>query len=238
MNDYKAKLLFVEDDPALALVTKDSLELEGFEVVHCDNGEKAWTAFTKHDFDLCILDVMLPKLDGFSLAERIREVNKRVPVFFLTAKTLQDDKITGLKIGADDYITKPFSVEELVLRINIFLKRTRTDEPDMTAFKKYQIDDFEFNFDNLELHHTTSEMRQLTLREAEVLRYFCQNAGLVMKREEILKKIWGQDDYFMGRSLDVFITRLRKYLKPNENIKIENIPSVGFKFTAKVTPLS
>lgn len=236
MNEYKAKLLFVEDDPALALVTKDSLELEGFEVVHCDNGEKAWTAFTKQDFDLCILDVMLPKLDGFSLAERIREVNKRVPVFFLTAKTLQDDKITGLRIGADDYITKPFSVEELVLRINIFLKRTRPEEQDNTAYKKYQIDDFEFDFDNLELSNA-ADTRQLTLREAEVLRYFCQNANVVMKREEILKKIWGQDDYFMGRSLDVFITRLRKYLKSNENIKIENIPSVGFKFTAQVKAL-
>jgi DNA-binding response OmpR family regulator len=233
MNEFKAKLLFVEDDPALALVTKDSLELEGFEVVHCDNGEKAWTAFNKHDFDLCILDVMLPKLDGFSLAERIREVNKRVPVFFLTAKTLQDDKIMGLKIGADDYITKPFSVEELVLRINIFLKRTRPEEQDVTEFKHYQIEDFDFDFDNLELRNV-EETRNLTLREAEVLRYFCQNANVVMKREEILKKIWGQDDYFMGRSLDVFITRLRKYLKSNDNIKIENIPSVGFKFVAQV----
>jgi DNA-binding response OmpR family regulator len=237
MNEYKAKLLFVEDDPALALVTKDSLELEGYQVVHCDNGEKGWTAFTKQDFDLCLLDVMLPKLDGFSLAERIREVNRRVPVFFLTAKTLQEDKITGLKIGADDYITKPFSVEELVLRIEIFLKRTRPEGQEVAEFKRYKIEDFEFDFDNLELNHPT-EPRHLTLREAEVLRYFCQNANVVMKREDILKKIWGQDDYFMGRSLDVFITRLRKYLKPNDNIKIENIPSVGFKFTANIKGLN
>ncbi len=233
MSEYKAKLLFVEDDPALALVTKDSLELEGYEVVHCDNGEKGWTAFSKQDFDLCLLDVMLPKLDGFALAERIREVNRRVPVFFLTAKTLQDDKITGLKIGADDYITKPFSVEELVLRIEIFLKRTRPEAQEISDVKRYDIADFEFDFDNLELRHP-NETRQLTLREAEVLRYFCQNVGVVMKREDILKKIWGQDDYFMGRSLDVFITRLRKYLKLDEALKIENIPGVGFKFIASV----
>jgi len=234
MNEYKAKLLFVEDDPALALVTKDSLELEGYQVVHCDNGEKGWTAFTKQDFDLCLLDVMLPKLDGFALAERIREVNRRVPVFFLTAKTLQEDKISGLKIGADDYITKPLSIEELVLRIEIFLKRTRSDVQEPTDVKRYDIAAFEFDFDNLELRHP-NETRQLTLREAEVLRYFCQNVHIVMRREDILKKIWGQADYFMGRSLDVFITRLRKYLKHDNELKIENIPGVGFKFIAPVT---
>ena len=231
--EYKAKLLLVEDDLSLAMVTKDSLELDGYEVVHCDNGEKGWTAFTKHDFDLCLLDVMMPKVDGFALAERIREKNRHVPVFFLTAKSLQEDKIAGLRIGADDYISKPFNVEELLLKIEIFLKRSRPESLNTAVPTKFQVSNYMFDFTNLELQHEL-EPRQLTLREAEVLRYFCLNANIVIKREDILKKIWGQDDYFMGRSMDVFITRLRKYLKADEQIKIENIPSVGFKFIGAI----
>ncbi|MCU0445227.1 MAG: response regulator transcription factor [Microscillaceae bacterium] len=227
--DIKAKILFVEDDLSLAMVTKDSLELRGYEVIHCENGEVAWTRFNKEEFDACILDVMMPKVDGFTLAERIRNKNQNIPILFLTAKSLQEDKIAGLKLGADDYITKPFSIEELSLKIEVFLKRTKPEtQKKENQPKKYTIGNYQFDFDNLNLE-LNGQIRQLTLREAEVLQMFCQNLNVVLKREEILKKIWGQDDYFMGRSMDVFITRLRKYLKDDPNIKLENIPSVGFK---------
>lgn len=233
MSDKKARILFVEDDTSLALVTQDSLELQDYEIVHCADGEAALERYQREQFDLCLLDVMLPKLDGFSLAEKIREQNHDIPIIFLTAKSMKEDKITGLKIGADDYLTKPFSIEELILKIEVFLRRSRFSESENTQ-SEYKIGTFIFNFDELLLNNTKAKnaddpTRKLTLREAEVLRLFCQNLNKILKREYILKKIWGENDYFMGRSLDVFITRLRKYLKADENIKIENIPSVGFK---------
>lgn len=227
MSNTNAKLLFVEDDISLGMVTKDSLELHGYQVVHCEDGEAGWKAFHKEKFDACVLDVMLPKLDGFSLAERIRKTNLDIPILFLTAKSLQEDKIVGLKLGGDDYIIKPFSIEELILKIEIFLKRPKINQVSSSP-KKFEIGEFSFDFENLSLDRK-GEVKQLTLREAEVLRLFCQNPNIVIKREDILKEIWGKDDYFMGRSLDVFITRLRKYLKADKNIKIENIPSVGFR---------
>jgi DNA-binding response OmpR family regulator len=228
--DKRAKILFVEDDMSLGMVTKDSLELRGYEVVHCENGEVGWNRFNKEEFDACILDVMLPRVDGFTLAERIRNKNQSVPIIFLTAKSMQEDKIAGLKLGADDYLTKPFSIEELSLKIEVFLKRTKPIIQSPNSPKKYKIGQYDFDFDNLELS-INGQVKQLTLREAEVLQLFCQNLNVVLKREEILKKIWGQDDYFMGRSMDVFITRLRKYLKEDAHIKLENIPSVGFKMS-------
>ncbi len=228
MSESKAKILFVEDDLSLGLVTKDSLELQGYSIKHCEDGEAGWKTYQKEKFDLCILDVMLPKLDGFSLAERIRKEDQHTPIIFLTAKALQEDKISGLKIGGDDYITKPFSIEELSLKIDVFLKRRQVSE-EAKNVNEFQIGAYHFDFDNLTLTYQSEDTRQLTLREAEVLRIFCQNINTVLKREVILKEIWGQNDYFMGRSMDVFITRLRKYLKKDSQIKIENIPSVGFK---------
>jgi DNA-binding response OmpR family regulator len=227
MSETKAKILFVEDDLSLGLVTKDSLELHGYTIKHCEDGEAGWKAYQKEKFDLCILDVMLPKLDGFELAERIRKEDQHTPIIFLTAKSLQEDKITGLKLGGDDYITKPFSIEELALKIDVFLKRRQVSK-EAKSSNQFTIGSYHFDFDNLTLAHQ-EDSRQLTLREAEVLRIFCQHINTVLKRETILKEIWGQNDYFMGRSMDVFITRLRKYLKKDSSIKIENIPSVGFK---------
>ncbi len=231
MLDVKAKILLVEDDLSLGLVTKDSLELQGYSIKHCEDGEAGWKAYQKEKFDICLLDVMLPKLDGFALAERIRKDDQQTPILFLTAKSLQEDKITGLKLGGDDYITKPFDIEELVLKIDVFLKRRQISEEAQND-KKFNIGAYQFDFENLTLTFQ-EEIRQLTLREAEVLRIFCQNLNAVLKRETILKEIWGQNDYFMGRSMDVFITRLRKYLKQDPNIKIENIPSVGFKMVVE-----
>lgn len=228
----KAHLLFVEDDASLALVTKDSLELRDYKVTHCANGQVALEQFQNGAFDLCLFDVMLPLMDGFTLAEKIREIDQQIPIIFLTAKAMQEDKITGLKLGADDYITKPFSMEEVVLKIEVFLKRSQFAISD-TRQTKFAIGGYAFDFQDLHLQYKEEKPRRLTQREAELLQLFCLNQDKILKREDILKQIWGDDDYFFGRSLDVFITRLRKYLKSESNIKIENIHGVGFKMVVK-----
>lgn len=223
-----AKILYVEDDSNLGFVTKDSLEEEGFEIDHFEDGKEALKNFKKEKYDLCLLDVNLPELDGFSLAEKIREQNQHIPIIFLTAKVLQEDRIEGLKIGGDDYITKPFSVEELVLRIKVFLKRKTINEENENQ-NDYKIGMFHFNFSQLLLDSDNGEQK-LTHREAEVLKYLCERQNTVIKREDILTQIWGRDDYFLGRSLDVFITRLRKMLSADDSLKIENVHGVGFRF--------
>lgn len=223
-----AKIFYVEDDENLSFVTKDNLELEGFEIDHFSDGKDAWKNFQKDKYDLCLLDVMMPELDGFSLAEKIRDVNHHIPIIFLTAKTMQEDKIEGLKIGGDDYMTKPFSIEELVLRMRVFLKRqtvVRTDDDEQI----FKLGKFTFDYPELQLQADDFQ-KKLTHREAEVLKYLCDFPNQVIKREDILVKIWGRDDYFLGRSLDVFITRLRKMLVTDEEVKIENIHGVGFRF--------
>ncbi len=222
-----AKILYVEDDPNLGFVTKDNLEEEGFEILHFSDGKDAWKQFKKDKFDLCLLDVMLPELDGFSLAEKIRTQNQQIPIIFLTAKNLQDDKIAGLKIGGDDYITKPFSIEELVLRIKVFLKRNAVSDSTATT-DVFACGEYEFCFSQQTLKKD-EEIQKLTHREAEVLKFLCERKNQVAKREEILIAIWGRDDYFLGRSMDVFVTRIRKMLSNDPSIKIENIHGVGFK---------
>jgi len=223
-----AKILYVEDDENLSFVIKDSLQEEGFEIFHFEDGKEAYKNFKKEKFDLCLLDVMLPELDGFSLAEKIREQNDQIPIIFLTAKVLQEDKIEGLKIGGDDYITKPFSIEELTLRIRVFLKRSSATDAEEEQ-NEFKIGKYEFSFSQLTLDSENGHQK-LTHREAEVLKYLCERKDTVIKREDILTQIWGRDDYFLGRSLDVFITRLRKMLAPDESLKIENVHGVGFRF--------
>jgi two-component system, OmpR family, response regulator VicR len=222
-----AKILYVEDDPNLGFVTKDNLEEEGFEIFHFSDGKEAWKNFKKEKFDLCLLDVMLPELDGFSLAEKIRTQNSQIPIIFLTAKNLQDDKIVGLKIGGDDYITKPFSIEELVLRIRVFLKRNAVSDTSITT-DVFACGNYEFCFSQQTLK-LDEEIQKLTHREAEVLKFLCERKNQIAKREEILVAIWGRDDYFLGRSMDVFVTRIRKMLSSDASLKIENIHGVGFK---------
>ncbi len=226
-----AKILYVEDDENLGFVTKDNLEEEGFEIFHYSDGKEAFKNFKKEKYDLCLLDVMLPELDGFSLAEKIREQNQHIPIIFLTAKTLQEDKIEGLKIGGDDYITKPFSIEELALRMKVFLKRNTISDSDKEK-DTYSIGKYTFSFSQLMLDSDDGEQK-LTHREAEVLKFLCDRQNSVIKREEILTQVWGRDDYFLGRSLDVFITRLRKMLAPDESLKIENVHGVGFRFVTE-----
>jgi len=219
----KTRLLYVEDDVSLAFVTRDNLQLKGFDVVHCEDGRTALETFRKGNFDLCILDVMLPEMDGFELAQKIRMNDAHVPIIFLTAKAMQDDKLHGLRIGGDDYITKPFSIEELALKVQIFLKRRVVkDAEDLPT--NFKIGTYTFEYDDLGLND-----QRLTQREADVLRLLALHTNEIVKREVILKEIWGEDDYFHGRSLDVFISRLRKYLSEDPSVAIENIHSVGFK---------
>ncbi len=223
----KGKILFVEDDLNLGFVTKDNLEVEGFEVVHCDNGKQAIETFKKEKFDLCLLDVMLPEKDGFTLADEIRSLNIQIPIIFLTAKSLVEDKIKGLRLGADDYITKPFSMDEVILKIEVFLKRSQVRGASKEAVV-FEIGNYTFDFNNLMLSHPKEE-KKLTKKEASLLRFLAERMENVSPREEILLEIWGKDDYFLGRSLDVFISRLRKYLRHDWRLYIQNIHSVGFK---------
>jgi DNA-binding response OmpR family regulator len=228
----KANLLLVEDDVNLGYVTRDNLEVYDYQVTLCEDGEKGLKAFNQEKFDLAIVDIMLPRMDGMTLVEKIREKNQDIPIIFLTAKSLPDDKIAGFKKGADDYITKPFSIEELVFRIEVFLKRSSVSPSQRNIQAIYNIGNYVFDYNNQVLQ-LDSEERKLTQKEAAVLKLFACNINNVLRREDIQLKIWGSDDYFVGRSLDVFISRLRKYLKDDPAIEITNYHSVGFKLEVK-----
>lgn len=223
------RILYAEDDETLAFLTKDNLEQHGYEVVHCPDGNSCFDQFSEQDFDICIFDIMMPKRDGFELAEDIRKVDANIPIIFLSAKTLKEDRIKGLKLGADDYLVKPFSIEELLLKIEVFLKRSQKSVP--TEKPNYQVGRFTFDILNYSLV-SSQEKVTLTQRESELLKFFLDNKNKVLKREQILKAVWGDDDYFMGRSLDVFISRLRKILA-NEDVAIENLHGIGFRFGDK-----
>jgi DNA-binding response OmpR family regulator len=219
-----ARILLVEDDSSLGFVIKDNLGMKGYAVTLCTDGDSGLEAFQKEEFDLCIFDVMLPKKDGFALALKVRERNERIPILFVTAKSMLEDKVAGFTAGGDDYITKPFSMEELTLRIEVFLRRSN-GQP---AASLYKLGNYEFDPLNLRLTHPNGE-KMLTQKEADVLKLLCLNKTRVLKREEILKAVWGDDDYFLGRSLDVFISKLRKYLKDDDTVEIVNYHGVGFK---------
>jgi len=226
----KAHLFYVEDDESLSFVTRDNLELQGYQITHCSDGKEALKVISENNFDLYILDVMLPEVDGFTIAKEIRKNDVQVPILFLTAKSLKDDKIHGLRLGADDYITKPFSIEELILKIEIFLKRSKIIPSKMSGL--LQIGDYKFDYENLNLSHNGTQ-KKLTQKEANLLRFLFKNKNQVVKRANILEELWGENDYFLGRSLDVFISRLRKYLDKDKNLQIENIHGVGFRFNVK-----
>lgn len=223
----KATILYVEDDESLGFVTRDNLEIAGYQITHCMDGLEALEHIKNATFDLCLLDVMLPEMDGFTLAKEIRKRDTHIPILFLTAKSLKEDRIHGLKLGADDYITKPFSIEELILKVEVFLRRSKNigQTPDQTVLK---IGQFELDYKNLSLM-MGDDNRKLTQREADLLKFLIENKNQVVQRGMILEKIWGENDYFLGRSLDVFISRLRKYLKLDATLKIENIHGVGFR---------
>src|SRR5690554_1294943 len=232
MNDI-IKLLLVEDDDALRFIVKDNLEQNEYQVDIAEDGKEAIDLFSKNEYHLIILDVMLPKIDGFKVAEHIRSVDENIPIIFLTARSMTEDKITGLTIGGDDYISKPFSMEELLLKIKIFLKRSNKIPADkLYAHHPKKIGKFLFYPQELSLS-IDGNARKLTIKEMELIKLFAENQNKVLTRNDILEKVWGANDYFLGRSLDVFISRLRKYFKPDPNIKIINLHGVGFRFTVK-----
>jgi DNA-binding response OmpR family regulator len=232
MENKICKILLVEDDKALRFIIKDNLEQNNFDVDIAEDGEKALEIFSMNDHAIIILDIMLPKRDGFSVAKEIRKKDEMTPILFLTARSMTEDKIKGLTIGGDDYITKPFSMEELLLKISIFLKRREVfPQNNITQIvKEVQIGKFNFIPNDLSLIFN-SNRKKLTLKEAELIGLFAENRNKVLSRTEILNQVWGSDDYFLGRRLEVFISRLRKYFKSDPDIKIINIHGIGFRFS-------
>lgn len=222
----KARILLVEDDANLGFVISDQLKTEGYQVVLCTNGMDGHMRFSEDEFHLCIFDVMMPKKDGFTLAREIRTMNQDIPIIFLTAKAMTEDKIAGFNAGGDDYLTKPFSFDELSVRVKALLKRVNIkEEPEE---KLVQIGSYVFDTENFTLKHPEFE-KTLTKKEAMVLKILCKFKNAVVPRENILTAVWGQDDYFAGRSMDVFITKLRKYFSMDDKIAISNIHGIGFK---------
>nr|WP_068887717.1 response regulator transcription factor [Pedobacter panaciterrae] len=225
------RILLVEDDPNLGLLLQDYLQLKGkFDVVLCVDGDEGLRAFTKQDFDLCILDVMMPKKDGFTLGKEIRKINQDVPIIFATAKAMMEDKASAYDLGGDDYITKPFRIEELLLRINALLKRVAVKEtPESgTAQTLFQIGDYTFDY-TTQLINYKGQQQKLSTKEAELLQLLCLKKNAVLTREEALLSIWHDDNYFNGRSMDVFLSKLRKYLREDPKVEILNVHGKGYK---------
>jgi DNA-binding response OmpR family regulator len=230
------KILLVEDDQNFGDVLRSYLEMHEYDVTLATDGEEGLKEFKKGTFDLTITDVMMPKKDGFSLARDIREENTDMPIIFLTAKTLKEDVLEGFKIGADDYITKPFNSEELLYRVMAVLKRTQKEADPQEEVKEFEISKYHFNYPLRILTYTDGNEKskeKLSPKEAHLLRMFCMYKNNVLPRSEALKKIWGEDNYFTARSMDVFVTKLRKYLAQDEDIEIVNIHGNGFRLLVK-----
>ena len=230
------KILLVEDDQNFGDVLRSYLEMHDYDVTLATDGEAGYGAFLKDDFDLCIFDVMMPKKDGFTLGREVREKNKDVPMIFLTAKALKEDVLEGFKIGADDYITKPFNSEELLYRVQAILKRSKKTANPMEDVKDFEIGDYHFNYPLRILTYQKGDEKEkdkLSPKEAHLLRMFCMYKNDVLPRSEALTKIWGEDNYFTARSMDVFVTKLRKYLSKDDNLEIVNIHGNGFRLIDK-----
>lgn len=224
----KATILFAEDDASLALVVKDMLEDEGYKVIHCPDGQTAIDAFDKTKIDMCLLDIMMPNKDGYTVAKKIRQQTDILPIIFLSTKSQEDDRLKGYDTGADDYIAKPFSMPELLKKIEVFLRRTKKKYAN-TA-EEFKLGSIIFAPANLKIT-TQEEIFNITQKEADLLRFFCENKNQVVKREEVLLGVWGKDDFFLGRSMDVYMTKLRRYLKADPAIVLETIHGIGFRFT-------
>lgn len=223
----KARLLVVEDDPNLGDILNEYLTMKGFSTTLCRDGEEGWSKFKKGGYDLCILDIMMPKKDGFTLGKEIKKVEEALPIIYLTAKNLKDDIIEGLKIGADDYITKPFSMEELLLRIHAILRRTMKNE-ETAALKTYTFGDFILHYDQQMLEGPAGK-NKLTSKENELLRLLASELNRNVGRSQALKQIWGDDSYFNARSMDVYLSKVRKLLRDDPKVKIITIHGEGFK---------
>ena len=223
----KAKLLVVEDDPNLGDILKEYLEMKGYEPTLCRDGEEGWNKFKKDKFDLCLLDIMMPKKDGFTLAKEIKKVQEDLPILFLTAKNQKDDIIEGLKIGADDYLTKPFSMEELLLRITAILRRTQKST-EVVSLKTYSFGDFVLHYDEQFIEGPEGR-HKLTSKENELIRLLASEINKLVNRSHALKQIWGDDSYFNARSMDVYLSKIRKILKDDPKVQIITIHGEGFK---------
>lgn len=233
----ESKILLVEDDRNFGDVLKSYLEMHDFEVEHAADGEAGFEAFKEGTFDMCIFDVMMPKKDGFTLAKEVRELDKTTPIIFLTAKSLKEDVLEGFKIGADDYITKPFNSEELLYRVRAILKRSTKEEDAQEDVKEFTIGKYHFNYPLRILSYAEDNTTEkLSPKEAHLLRMFCMKKNDVLERSEALTKIWGQDNYFTARSMDVFVTKLRKYLSADPDLEIANIHGNGFRLIETVRP--
>jgi DNA-binding response OmpR family regulator len=225
----KPKFLYVEDDESLGLLTADQLEDAGYDIQWLKSGTEAGALKEFNSFDLVILDINLPGINGFELASKIRTHSESIPILFLSARSLSEDRIHGLQIGADDYMIKPFQIKELILKIQIFLKR-KAIQKETDASEVIQIGHYTLDKKNLSLISLDGTLKRMTSKEAELLNYFARHANQLIKRSQLLIDVWGNDDYFLGRSMDVFISRLRKYLAADARIKIEAIHGVGFQF--------
>lgn len=228
------KILLVEDDPNLGQILCEYLDLKGYQTDLTRDGEQAFKAFQKnqssaHPYDLCLFDVMLPKKDGFSLAKEVRMVNKNVPIIFLTAKSMKEDTIEGLRLGADDYMTKPFSMEELLLRMKAVLRRTQPSMESPRENQIFRIGSFTFDYEQQVLQRQPNEHYKLTSKEAELLKLLSINKNQTLERGLALKMIWRDDTYFNARSMDVYITKLRKYLRSDPSVEIINVHGTGFR---------
>lgn len=228
-KNEKIKILIVEDDENIGFIVKDHFESSGYDAYYANNANEAFSLFKDHSPDLCLFDVILPDKTGFELAEEVRKINSTVPIIFLTAQTMKEDIVTGFKLGADDYIRKPFMIDELMLRVEAVLRRI-SSKPGVISMQTqyYNIGQFEFDYKYQKLKHG-DEVNELTHKENELLKLFCDNLNEIVERKAVLKYVWGNDSFFNSRSMDVYIAKLRKYLKADPSIEIKNIRGKGFK---------
>ncbi|MFA8298530.1 MAG: response regulator transcription factor [Hyphomicrobiales bacterium] len=224
--EQKIKVLLAEDDKNLGLILKTFLDAKGFKTTLCPDGEQAYKEFKSQEFDFCVLDVMMPVKDGFTLAKDIRKDDKAMPILFLTAKSMEQDKISGFDIGADDYITKPFSMEELLRRMQAILRRMQAEH--LVRRQVYAIGNYTFDYNKMELNNE-GDIKRLTNKEADLLKLLCENHNRVVSRSDALIHVWNEDNYFNARSMDVYITKIRKYLKDDPAVRLTNVHGVGFK---------
>lgn len=227
----KTRILLAEDDKNLGSVLKAYLEAKGYNTTLCIDGKEALETYKRNEFDFCILDIMMPVMDGFTLAKEIRKMDTKIPILFLTAKSMQEDKIYGFELGADDYLTKPFSMEELLLRIKAIRRRAKESEKANSDTNNFTFGKYDFDH-NRQILTINNKEQKLTSKEADLLKLLCQNMNQVLDRSVALNKIWYDDSYFNARSMDVYITKLRKYLKEDPDVELINVHGVGFKLVA------
>ena len=227
-TELKSKILLLEDDPNLGFVLKEFLEHKEYDVLHKEDGEQGLKAFNQEPFDICVVDIMMPRMDGFTFTKHVRKTDKTTPIIFLTAKSMKEDKIEGFKLGGDDYLTKPFNMEELEARIEAVLKRTGKGKKEQPEKNSFTLGKYKFDYPTQQLSFDGTSQK-LTTKEADLLRMLCLNMNQLLEREIALKLVWGNDNYFTGRSMDVYITKLRKYLKEDPNLEIANVHGTGYK---------